>query len=328
MILRRTVTVALGVAIIAAGCSGEDQATGAGPTTTRTTPTTPGTATPSITVPALPARTTYQPLPGEPAPDVKATAARFLEIASSYAKGDGTVPATQRRLTEAGFDLALATQLGSLLIADAEASGEIVYPQLGGLTETEASVMVVLRQNWRRTSQVATVERTIDLRITRGGEGWEVTGVASLGGEAPAPERTLTSAARQVLAHPRISMPDSAKWDVQAGRVDDRVLLLVLNIAKTRSLAITVFASGHPLNVFASASVSNHTEGRGVDIWAVDDDPVSQLRTDDRGVRAVVLEAIKAGATEVGSPWDLDGSGGASFTNTVHEDHLHLAFDQ
>ena len=64
-----------------------------------------------------------------------------------------------------------------------------------------------------------------------------------------------------------------------------------------------------------------------MDIWAVDGLPVVAQRVTGSVVRGLVQELMTLGVTEIGSPWDLDGPGGASFTNVVHQDHLHVAFD-
>lgn len=73
--------------------------------------------------------------------------------------------------------------------------------------------------------------------------------------------------------------------------------------------------------------MSNHTEGRGADIWAIDGQPVVSLRDPTGPIPGLVQGLVNVGATEVGSPFDIDGPGGASFTNEVHQDHLHVAFD-
>ena len=105
----------------------------------------------------------------------------------------------------------------------------------------------------------------------------------------------------------------------------DAVLDAMLLLARDHSFSVTVLATGHPSEVFETPSVSNHTEGRGVDIWAVDGVPVVAQRTDGSVVEVMVRELLGAGVTEIGSPWDIDGPGGPSFTNVVHQDHLHVA---
>ena len=134
-------------------------------------------------------------------------------------------------------------------------------------------------------------------------------------------------AALALLDEPRVDLPDSAQWDLQRGFVDDRVVELVRTLATDHELRVTVFGTGHPANVFGTDRTSNHTAGRGVDIWSIDGRPVAEQR--DAPVIVSIIEKARAfGATEIGAPVDTDGSGGSVFTNTVHHDHLHLAFRQ
>ena len=255
----------------------------------------PAKAATTTTRTRLPVPDRYQPLPGEPVPDVKQLAADALQTLGTYPAGQGTAAAASERL--------------------------------GGLTSTDASVMVVLRQRVLAGGAARAVTRTVDVRLTRDASGWLVREVASMGGD-PVEPVAPSAAAQAVLANQAIELPDSARWDVEAGRIDDRVLQVLVGLAGKHTVAVTVLATGHPHNVFASESVSNHTAGRGVDIWAVDSVPVVSQRDPSGALRALVAELLADGVTELGSPWDLDGPGvGASFTNTVHQDHLHLAFD-
>ena len=332
-------TVAV-VALLLAGCSGST-ATSQRPPSSGTAgtseppdgpisslpPTTANTTT-TTSVP-LPKPSLYTPGAGEPEPQVKAAAARFLEIVTTYDPGGGTPEATAARLVGAGLRPDPSSEVVALLDGGAEAVGEIVYPQLGGLTGSQASVMTVIRQTFRSSEgQISTVTRSVDVRLDKVNDAWTVTSVASDGGGPPSSPSSpaLTPLARQVLGSPRLSMSDSSRWDVAAGRIDDRVLQLVSTLTETNALSITVFATGHPANVFGATSVSNHTEGRGVDVWAVDGQPIVDASPESTA-HAVIVAALELGATEVGSPWDLDGPGGPSFANALHADHLHLAFD-
>lgn len=268
----------------------------------------------------------YVPLAGEPEPEVKQLASDVLQSIGTYAIGGGTAAAAAARLAGRGSD-AVIDAAAPLLLPTAASAVEIVYPQLGGLTETEASVMVVFRHRVLLSGEEQLVTRTADVRLVRGSAGWSVSTIASLGGD-PVSVGALTPAAQAVLDSDRVELPDSARWDIEAGRIDTRVLDLLARLAADHNLSVTVLATGHPHNVFATQSVSNHTVGRGVDIWAVDGQPVVSQRDPSGPLHALVAQLLAEGVTELGSPWDLDGPGvGASFTNTVHQDHLHLAFD-
>ena len=110
-------------------------------------------------------------------------------------------------------------------------------------------------------------------------------------------------------------------------------------MAELTPYSVAVLRSGHPRKVFGASTVSNHTTGRAVDIWAVDGVPVirqnngityeesSVARADRKQpafrVTSTLLRKEQVG--EIGSPWNLDPSGQPSFTDPVHQDHLHVA---
>ncbi len=307
------------------GCGWVDDGTSAGEAG-RTTSTTATSST--TTVPVLPAPERYVPLPGEPEPEAKRLAAEVVQTIGTYPIGAGDVSTASARVSTL-IDPTRILAADALLVPDAASSVEIVYPQLGGLTAAKASVMVVFRQTLLRSEGEQRVVRTADVRLERTEGVWKVTSIESIGGEPPIEPLTASLAGRAVLDSAAIDLPDSARWDIEAGRVDDRVLRLLDELARAHTLSVTVLASGHPYNVFEASYVSNHTVGRGVDIWAVDGEPVVLQQQVGSPVYALVQELLDRGAvTELGSPWDLDGGGSAvSFTNTVHQDHLHLAFD-
>ncbi len=317
--------LAAATALVTVGCASGTEppvsATGA----TLVAPTVePSTTTTEVTLPEPPG---YVPLEGEPAADAKQLAADTVQALTTY--GVGTASTDVRQGVESiGVDPQVADAATGLQTSDSSSVGEIVYPQLGGLTDTQASVMVVVRQRLLRNGEERSVTRTVDVRLARSDGVWTVTGVASIGGSPPNPPASPSPTASEVLADTAIELPDSARWDIQRGGTDDRVLGVLLAMAAEHTLSVTVLASGHPPNVFDSSSVSNHTRGRGVDIWAVDGQPVLSQRDPAGPLYALTSELLALGVTELGSPWDLDGPGGAAFTNTVHQGHLHLAFDR
>jgi hypothetical protein len=289
---------------------------------------TSGTSTTATTATTLAPTQPYALLPGEPAPDVKELTVRVLEALGTYEVGGGTPLAARERLAGIAVDPAVADQAGPLLVPDAVSRLDVIYPQLGGLTDDAASVMTVVRHRTAGRGGEATTTRTIDVRLEQSGGVWTVTGIASTGGDpVPAPTAPSTAAVA-ALDNPRLDLPDTARWDIEAGRVSDVVLNVLEDLTQDHELSVTVFATGHPETVFGSSSISNHTRGRGVDVWAVDGVAVVSQRAVDGPVYALVQRLLNNGVTEIGAPWDLDGAGtGASFTNTVHQDHLHIAFD-
>ena len=307
-------TAILLVAVSITSCTTSDASRPtASPTTMTTSASTSASTTSTLPSPWTPST------PGEPEPQAKAAAARAVQVLATYGAGDGIVDAARERLRAAGEEPTLADAASVLLDPSARGSVEIVYPQLGGLEPTEASVMVVAR-----FAATTTVTRTVDVRVARGPGGWRATAIASIGGTQP-PSPQASMAALALIDDARVELTDSARWDLEAGLVDDRVVELVRALAVDHELAITVFGSGHPPNVFGTDRTSNHTAGRGVDIWAIDGRPVAAQR-DDPVIPSIIEQALTLGATEVGAPIDTDGRGGVVFTNTVHHDHLHLAF--
>lgn len=282
----------------------------------------PAIERPSTTVVQLEPVAPYVVSPLEPAADLKQVAVDVVSTIGTYATGSDARSAAAR----VGPALAAEALADGSPLLGAEASVvEVIYPQLGGLTDAEASVMVVLRHRTRNGNTVRSTTRTVDVRLRRTPAGPMVIGFGSFGGDAAGTE-SPTSTAQRVVANNRIDLPDSARWDILAGRVDERVLNVLDDLAATYSLNITVFSSGHPIHVFGTDDVSNHTQGRGVDIWGVDGASVFALRG-SAALADIASRAIAAGMTEVGGPIDIDGSGGPSFTNTLHQDHVHLAYD-
>ena len=131
-----------------------------------------------------------------------------------------------------------------------------------------------------------------------------------------------------MLDHPEIRLPDSAAWDIRRGDIDERLLQAMARLGERTPYAVAVLKSGHPRNVFGTSRVSNHAHGRAVDIYAVGEwNVISQRRESSDAYRASrwALDAIRP--SELGGPWDLDGGAGIAFTNTVHQDHIHIGFD-
>ena len=93
-------------------------------------------------------------------------------------------------------------------------------------------------------------------------------------------------------------------------------------------MSVSVLNNGHPTDVFGSDRVSNHHRNRAVDIWQVDGKTVAAQRGDDsNAVGQLMRYALSNGSTEVGGPWVVSSRGQSSFTNTIHQDHVHIGFD-
>lgn len=317
-------SVALLGVVVLASCSTADGAGdgSASPLSSGTSPSVPTTRV-QLDPPAP-----YRPLPGEPAPEAKQAASDVVRALTTFEANADPAPGVAAALTGLGTPPELVEQARPLLVAGADSAGDIVYPQLGGLTDQTASVMVVVRQRLLEGGAPRSVVRTVDVRLARREGAWKVASIDSTGGAPPEPAAPTSAVAAPVLATPNIVLPDSARWDILAGRIDDRVLAVLAKLGAEHRVDVTVLASGHPHEVFASRRVSNHTRGRAVDIWAIDGRPVLEQR-DPAGPLATLARRLLAdGVSELGGPWDLDGPGSASFTNAVHQDHLHVGFDR
>ena len=76
--------------------------------------------------------------------------------------------------------------------------------------------------------------------------------------------------AAAVLSNPNIELRPEAEADVRAGRVDPRVLAVLLALADRFSLAgVGPFVSGHSYYVAGTNRPSNHAFGRAVDIGTI-----------------------------------------------------------
>jgi hypothetical protein len=204
--------------------------------------------------------------------------------------------------------------------------GEVVYPQLGGLRNDRASVMVVTRQTVGSGSEAAfSVVRTLDIRLVRGESGWEFDSLSSAGGELDSLDDL--SAAHAVASDPRIVMPDSARLDILAGRISPILLEMMVDLADQTSYEVVVLATGHPHYVFETDRVSHHTVGQAVDINRIGDRLVIDDRHSDSATQAIIgWLLVHPDVVQVGSPWDIDGPASSrSFTDAVHQDHIHVA---
>lgn len=270
----------------------------------------------------------FRPLRGEVYVGLKRTAGRVVQQLTTYAATDSW-RSLVRRVT-ARFDVS-PHALGSARAVYASSTssvGEIVYPQLGGLalatTPQTAAVMVVVQQTLNGEDVVT---RTFDVRLRFESESWRVDSVESAGGD-PA-DGEVSAVASAVLENPGIELADSARWDIYRGEVDERLLRLMGRLARRYTYSVTVLKSGHPPHVYGTEQVSNHTVGRAVDIWEVDERPVVTQRKETSSAAYRLTEDVfeRGEVPEIGSPWDLDGGGSRSFTNDVHLDHIHLAYD-
>lgn len=340
------------VAVAAVGCAaGEAGPARPGGTATPAPPTATVSSPPPSPTPSAPPSTpapSPTPLAGPPAVEATwAPASTEVEVEAKQLASvvalhltthdpDGT--AADRAATvptgagDAPLDPASVLAAAEALHRDgAWSRSRVTYPQLGGLTEDATSIMVVTEQRWQGADALEGIPpqvqvRTIDVRLRRtDGAPWQLAGVASVGGEpvdAPAPSPD----AEALLADERVRMPDSARWDVLDGTTDPALVALLLRIAERAEVGVITLRSGHPVNVFETDRVSHHTLGRAVDIHTVAGVEVVAQREEGSPAHDLVRWLYEQPeVVSIGSPWALDGFGGRSFTDPVHQDHIHVA---
>ncbi|HSM02774.1 MAG TPA: hypothetical protein VK960_10105 [Acidimicrobiia bacterium] len=308
------------------------------PITTSTTPTTTTSSTSTTTT----STTTTVPLPPPPPeppgdvryvvpetevePEVKQLAADIAYWLTTYEASEDPMVRLGALSSLTGVEQ-LAEAAGPLAYPGSWSRGEVIYPQLGGLTDERASVMVVTRQTvGSGAAEDFAVVRTLDIRLVRNSLGvWGFDYLSSAGGIFESVEDLAL--AHAVARDPRIEMSDSARLDIRAGRVAPELLRLMAQIAERTPYGVAVLATGHPHNVFETDRQSHHSVGRAIDIYRVGDSLVIDDRTPDSRTRLLVQWLFDhPDVHQVGSPWDLDDEASMySFTNTVHQDHIHVA---
>jgi len=318
---------AAGGLLAGAGCS---SASRTAPEQTPALPSTgspsPGSATPSAAA-ALPATTAWTPGPGEVQPDVKLRAVQLVEALGAWPPGGQGIAAARARVSALGLDPALADQAGPLLPAADRAALQVVDAQYGGILTDSASVLVVCDQ-WTASADgpVTPGGTTVDVRLGAAQPRWTVTALHPA--QPGAPAATLTEAARQVLAEPRIQLPPASQADVRSGAVHDTVLEAMLTLSRTYRMYVSVVRSGHPLDVFGTDRPSDHPVGRAFDVWQVDGRAVVDPQTPHEQVDGFMRAAAAAGSYNVGGPRQLSGGTTARqfFTDDTHHDHVHVGF--
>jgi hypothetical protein len=312
-------TAGLAALVSAAGGCTTSTAPRTQPSPTRATSVEPG-----ATEEALPNPANWVPSSDDIEPEVKEAAVRAVELAATWDAYQGSPREVADRLRGAGYTDPVASAL-DVVAGRAEASvPEILLAQYGGLLATSASVLVALDQ-WLRFADGRVRRRgtTLDVRLSLQSGRWQVDAVrpARPTGAATRP----TDVGERVLSDRRLQFPDAAAADVRARLVDDAVLTGLVELARVYRLEISVLRSGHPIRVFGTDRVSDHTIGRAVDVWAVDGRPVIEWGA-RRRTRELMRAALEVGAYQVGGPVDLDGAGPTTFSDDTHQDHIHLGF--
>jgi len=219
----------------------------------------------------------------------------------------------------------LIEETPSLYLEGASSTGEVLFGQLGGMRPTSTSVMVVATQVAEFGGLTEVYTRTVDVRLLYRSGAWRFDFVFDDGGSPVERPSSLFPEAADVVDDDRILMADSARWDIYRGSISPTLLSLMSEISARTPFEVTVLSSGHPFFVYATNRQSLHTRGRAVDIFSVGGVPVSADHDTNSDIYALVEWIYDhPNVRSVGSPWDLDGPGGRSFTDEVHLDHIHI----
>ena len=161
--------------------------------------------------------------------------------------------------------------------------------------------------------------------------------------DSPAPSEAPAAAATQrghtrpcqdgeleamVLSNPRIELSSLAAGDVAAGRIDPRVLEVLLVLAQRFDLgSVGPLISGHSYFVAGTTTPSNHSFGRAVDISVIDGQAVSIYNPAAREAMELILSLQPPLLPdELGGPWPMYHVGVRTFTQD-HHDHIHIGWD-
>lgn len=280
------------------------------------------------TAPEIVAPPTHQngaePLsPNETHPNAKRLASQVALAVTTYSAGE-TTGQIAARLDFAG---AAAQQLAATFhVPGAWSQGRIIYPQLGGLGTGAASVMVVVEQLVGTQEGIQVFIRTLDVRLALAGGVWRFSDLASIGGTLITDPAAPSPQALAVLNDPRIEMPDSARWDILSGAISPDLLSVMSRLAQRTPFGVVTLSQGHPFEVFGTDRQSDHTRGRAVDIYRLGDTLVIDGRAEGSMIHQTVQWLYdQPEIRQIGSPWALDAVGGKSFTDRLHQDHLHIA---
>jgi hypothetical protein len=268
----------------------------------------------------------YEPSPNETHPNAKALGAAVAQALLTYDVGESVQDVVARATDGSGDDrdVDLAREV---VHPDSWSRAEVLYPQFGGLTATTCSIMAVVRQVIGTPGEERTETRTVDVRLRLADGTWLFDLLDDVGGPAIERPDDLPDEAVAVLEDDRIELPDSARWDIYEGETAVTLLALMTRMAdRTGGFAVCTLSRGHPTNVFGTDRLSDHTRGRAVDIHRIGE----ALVIDDRASGSLTLETVDWLYGDeirpvVGAPVALDGFGGRSFTDDVHQDHLHVA---
>jgi hypothetical protein len=151
-----------------------------------------------------------------------------------------------------------------------------------------------------------------------------VVGLKALVNGLEAEKETL---AERLLLDPRITMYGGGREDVQDGRIDVRVIILVSYLAESYGeVTVSSLFSGHR-KYARPGVVSAHIYGQAVDIATVGKLSIVGHQqpgsVTEKAVRSILMLPVELQPRQVIS---LLGLGGPSFPMADHDDHIHVGF--
>jgi hypothetical protein len=215
----------------------------------------------------------------------------------------------------------------ALTLAVLRASGErSAVPASSGRLKVLAKRLASLRAQRNAWSSVLALEgrttfadRTIALRNL-----YHALGLKALvrGYESAKP-----SLSKRILNDSRISIYPGGRSDIEAGRVNVRILALIAYLAEAHGqVTVSCLISGHRLYARPGV-VSAHIYGLAADISALDGTSIFGHQqpgsVTERAVRNILLLPAELQPRQVIS---LIGMGGPSFPLANHDDHIHVGY--
>jgi hypothetical protein len=133
--------------------------------------------------------------------------------------------------------------------------------------------------------------------------------------------------AKQVLRDDRISIYPGGRIDIETGRTDIRILVLIRYLAESHgTLTVSSLTSGHRL-YSRPGVISAHSYGLAVDVAALGGLSIMGNSgaggITEQGVRNILLLPAELQPRQVIS---LLGMGGPSFPMGNHDDHIHVGY--
>lgn len=134
-----------------------------------------------------------------------------------------------------------------------------------------------------------------------------------------------SGSAQAILNNPRVSIYPGGRSDLQNGAINQNIINIIASIAERHTMSICALKTGHSVNVSGTSTRSLHADGKAVDICVLDGQAVSPGH---QVAHALVAQlATQRGAlslNEVGSPWPEFNSNPGFFSNSAHQNHIHI----